>query len=54
LDVSYLRALVATAQQYEDRISPRLEVNAISGSMMNAEFADSLAHRRYIAGVTEG
>jgi hypothetical protein len=54
LDVFYLRALVATAHQDEDRISLRLEVNALSGSMVNAEFTDSLAHRRYIASVTEG
>lgn len=48
-DVPGLRALVATAEQDDDRVVPLLKIDAIAGAAVDAQFADPVPDRFHIA-----
>jgi len=50
-DVLRLGALVAAAKQNDDRVSPLLKIDAVAGTMVDAQLADTFANRLGVAGV---
>lgn len=53
-DVFRLSALVAPAKQNDDRASTFLKVDAVTGAVVDAQFADALANRFGVACVSLG
>jgi hypothetical protein len=51
--VLFLHALLSTTQQYDDTLATSDEVNPISGSVMDAQFADAFADRSGITKIAE-
>ena len=47
-DVLSLRALVSAAQQNDDLLAPSHEINSVPRPIVDAQFADSPAHRLHI------
>jgi hypothetical protein len=47
-DVFVLRAFVTTAQQNDDRSAATLEIDAITGPVMNAKLTDAFANRTHV------
>ena len=53
-DVFRLSALVATAKQNDDYASTFLKVDAVTGAIVDTQFADALANRHGVAGIPLG
>jgi len=53
-DVFRLSALVATAKQNDDHASTFLKVDAVTGTIVDTQFADALANRLGVAGIPLG
>jgi hypothetical protein len=51
-DVALLRTLVAAAQQDDDRTAPLLKLDAVAGTVMDAQFTDAVADKQNIASVS--
>ena len=48
LDIAVLRALVAAAQQDHQHLAPLDEVHPVAGAVVDAQLADTLAHRLHV------
>jgi hypothetical protein len=48
-----LRAFITATQQDDNRVTSFMEVDAVSGTVMDAQLANSLIHRFYVSSMIE-
>jgi hypothetical protein len=54
LDISCLRAFIATAQQNDDRVATPLKIHPVTGAIMDSKLTDTFPHGFGVSNEAEG